>query len=130
MRRAESGVPSCTFGGLQAQMATLYGTDSHNGPRRFVNWRNIPIALIDPVPNCSAIESPDARSAETRSRKSERFALDALSALWTRDRAGGTAPRRLRASTMPKVQAGIHSGQAERLSDTLIPVELGITGLT
>jgi hypothetical protein len=48
MRRAESGVPSCTFGGLQAQMATLYGTDSHNGPRRFVNWRNIPIALIDP----------------------------------------------------------------------------------
>jgi hypothetical protein len=44
----ESGVPSCTFGGLQAQMATLDGTDSHNGPRRFVNWRNIPIAQIDP----------------------------------------------------------------------------------
>jgi hypothetical protein len=48
MRRAESGVPSCTFGGLQAQMATLYGTDSHNGPRRFVNWRNIAITLIEP----------------------------------------------------------------------------------
>jgi hypothetical protein len=34
---AESGVPSCTFGGPQAQTATLYGTDSHNGPRGFVN---------------------------------------------------------------------------------------------
>jgi hypothetical protein len=77
----------------------------------------------------AAIESPDAKSAETQSRKSESFALDALSPLWTRDRAGGTAPRRLRASPMPKVQTGIHSWQAERLTGTWIPVESGITGL-
>src|SRR6202790_2197618 len=62
--------------------------------------------------------------------KSEGFALDALSPLWTRDRAGGTAPRRLRASPMPKVQTGIHSWQAERPTGTWIPVESGITGLT
>jgi hypothetical protein len=85
--------------------------------------------LTDPVPNCSAIESPDAKSAETQSRKSESFALDALPPLWTRDRAVGTAPRRLRASPVPPVQTGIHSGQAERLTDKLIPVDLGITGL-
>jgi hypothetical protein len=76
-----------------------------------------------------AIESPDAQSGKTQSRKSESFALDALSPLWTRDRAGGTAPRRLRASPVPPVQTGIHSGQAERLTDKLIPVDLGITGL-
>src|ERR1700681_65341 len=75
-----------------------------------------------------AIESPDAQSGETQSRKSESFALDALSALWTRDRAGETAPRRLRASPVPQVQTDIHSGQAERLTGTWIPIESGITG--
>jgi hypothetical protein len=76
-----------------------------------------------------AIESPDAQSGKTQSRKSEGFALDALSPLWTRDRAVGTAPRRLRASPVPPVQTGIHSGQVERLTDKVIPVDLGITGL-
>src|ERR1700687_5601036 len=90
---------------------------------------NIPITLTDPAPNCSATESRNASPEKDQSRKSESFALDALSPLWTRDRAVGTAPRRLRASPVPPVQTGIHSGQVERLTDKLIPVDLGITGL-
>src|ERR1700687_609904 len=90
---------------------------------------NIPITLTDPAPNCSAIESRNASPEKDQSRKSEGFALDSLSPLWTRDRAVGTAPRRLRASPVPKVQTGIHSWQAERLTGTWIPVESGITGL-
>jgi len=42
-------VPSCTFGGKQAQTATFKGMTGTNGPRGFVNWRNIPIALIDRI---------------------------------------------------------------------------------
>src|ERR1700675_412535 len=87
----------------------------------------LPITLTDPVPNCSAIESRNASPEKDQSRKSESFALDALSALWTRDRAGGTAPRRLRASAMPRVQTGVHFGQADRLTGTWILVESGIT---
>src|ERR1700675_4953346 len=90
----------------------------------------LPFTLTDPVPNCSAIESRNASPEKDQSRKSEGFALDSLSPLWTRDRAVGTAPRRLRASPVPPVQTGIHSGQAERLTGTWIPVESGITGLT
>jgi hypothetical protein len=77
--------------------------------------------MVLTIPN--AIESPDAQSGETQSRKSESVALDTLSALWTCDRAVRIAPRRLRASPMPQVQTGIHSGQVERLADTWIPLE-------
>jgi hypothetical protein len=42
------------------------------------DWRNIPITLTDPVPNCSAVEFPNACPKKDQSRKSERVTGHAL----------------------------------------------------
>ena len=84
-------------------------------------------APLDAPHSSHAIESPDAQSAEAQSRKSESFALDALSEMWTRDRAGGTTPRRLRASPMPQVQNkySLRAGRKANLYDDAGRVDHG-----
>lgn len=88
-------------------------------PKRSFGWRSVTRfcpARVQSEPSnglhpSHAIESPDAQSGKTQSRKSESFALDALSPPWTRDRAVGTAPRRLRASQVRQCKQAFTPGK-------------------
>src|SRR5208282_4007299 len=66
------------------------------------------ISLTDPVPSCSAIESPNARSEKDQSGKSKGVTGHALLKLRISDSAGRTAPNQYDSNTLPEVRSHFH----------------------